>query len=171
MTTTASAIAGDSRTARWLVLGSLALNLFFVGAAGALAIRHYAKAPAAPVPVDRSVAGRIERIAATLPTADADILRGGFRTDAAKLEAAQDALNRGRDAVRRTLRTEPFDLDTMRGAMAEARAGRQTFDQVLHEMIAVAAARMSAAGRNKLADWPGMRSNAPRIRSGEAGGQ
>jgi uncharacterized membrane protein len=170
MMTAMSTVAGESRASRWLVLGSFALNLFFVGAAGALAIRHYYGASsAASAAVDRTVAGRIERLAATLPTADADILRVGFRADAAKLEAAQDALNRGRENVRQSLRADPFNIDAMRTAMAEARAERQSFDLVLHETIANAAAKMSVAGRNKLADWPASRGNATRAKGGETG--
>ena len=57
---------------RWLLLGSLALNLFFIGIALALAVR----APAAAPTWDRDVFVRVERLAATLPPADADLLRG-----------------------------------------------------------------------------------------------
>ncbi len=56
---------------RWLLLGSLALNLFFVGVAIAMAVR----APA-PSYWDPNIFVRVERLAATLPPADADILRG-----------------------------------------------------------------------------------------------
>ena len=58
-------------SSRWLLLGSLALNLFFVGVAVAMAIR----APAPPA-WDRNVFVRVEHIADTLPPADADLLRG-----------------------------------------------------------------------------------------------
>ena len=49
---------------RWLLLGSLALNLFFIGVAIAMAVR----APA-PSYWDRNVFVRVERLAATLPPA------------------------------------------------------------------------------------------------------
>ena len=48
-------------SSRWLLLGSLALNLFFVGVAVAMAIR----APAPPA-WDRNVFVRVEHIADTL---------------------------------------------------------------------------------------------------------
>jgi hypothetical protein len=38
--------------------------------------------------------------------------------------------------------------------MAQTRAARQELDRALHDVISTAAADMSAAGRNKLADWP-----------------
>ena len=165
MTIATSAALGEDRASRWLLLASLALNVFLVGAAGALVARHYWTAGAgAPPPLDRSVAARIERIAATLPAADADLLRTDYRANAGKVDASRDAYRQAQDDVRATLRAEPFQDDAMRAAMVKTRAARQAFDQQLQDAIASAAARMSPAGRNKLADWPpGQRA------SGEAG--
>src|SRR5262245_34682483 len=70
-------------TSRWLLLGSLALNLFFVGIAIAMAVR----APA-PSYWDRNVFVRIERLAATLPPADADTLRVEVNANHAPIESA-----------------------------------------------------------------------------------
>jgi len=68
MIASVSTAMSDDRNTRWLVLLSLALNLFFVGIAGALAVRHYTEAPAAGTAlVDRSAAARIERLAAAAP--------------------------------------------------------------------------------------------------------
>jgi uncharacterized membrane protein len=153
MMSSVSAIAED-RTSRWIVLASLALNLFFVGIAGALIVRHYVGAPVATTaPLDRSAAARIERLAATLPAQDAEILRSEFRIRAQKIEAARDDYRRLLDTTRTILRTEPFDAGAMRTALGAARATRQIFDQLLHEVTTIAAASMSAEGRNKLADW------------------
>jgi uncharacterized membrane protein len=155
MTFATSTALGDERASRWLVLASLALNLFFVGAGGALVARHYLAAPAAsPAPVDRSVAARMERLAATLPPADADILRGEYRAKAGTVDGARATYRNAQDEVRRVLRSEPFQGEAMRAAMSEQRAARQVFDQLLQDVIASAAGKMSAAGRNKLADWP-----------------
>jgi len=41
----------------------------------------------------------------------------------------------------------------MRTALAAARGARQIFDQLMHELIVAAAGKMSAEGRDKLADW------------------
>src|SRR5262245_26014073 len=68
---------------RWLLLGSLAINLFFVGVAIAMAVR----APA-PSYWDRNVFVRIERLGATLPPADADILRCDVNANHAPIESA-----------------------------------------------------------------------------------
>ena len=138
-----------------LLLASLALNLFFVGAAGALAARHYlAPQATTPATLDRSVAARIDRLAATLPASDGDILRAEFRARSAPVEAAQRTYRQAQDRIRQALRAEPFEVERLRAAMAETRAARPGFDQALQELIATAAAKMSAAGRDRLADWP-----------------
>ena len=78
--------AMERGSSRWLLLGSLALNLFFVGVAIAMAVR-------APTPSywDRNVFIRVERLAATLPPADADILRSRINASRAAIEDAQAA--------------------------------------------------------------------------------
>lgn len=145
----------EERTSRVVLLVSLGLNLFFVGAAGALVVRHSLSPPVASIATtDRSVAARIERLAATLPAADADILRAEFRANAAMVQNAQDIYRQAQDRVRQALRADPFAIEPLRAAMTETRTARQGFDQPLQELIATAAAKMSAAGRDKLADWP-----------------
>ena len=155
MTMATSAVFGEDRAARWILLISLGLNLFLVGATGAFVVRHYlADRAVTAAPVDRSAAAQIERLAATLPQSDGDILRGEYRAAAAEVEGAREAYRRAQDRVRQMLRSEPFQPDAMRGAMSETRGARQAFDLLLQDTIASAAARMSPAGRNKLADWP-----------------
>jgi uncharacterized membrane protein len=136
-------------SSRWLLLGSLALNLFFVGVALAMAIR----APAAPA-WDRNVFVRVERIADTLPPTDADLLRGQIQANRQLLEDSQTQYRSAQDQIRATLRHAPFDVEAMRAAMAKTRAARQSFDQVIQGVFAFSASQMSAAGRNALADWP-----------------
>ena len=134
---------------RWLLLGSLALNLFFVGVALAMAIR----APA-PSYWDRDVFVRVERLAAALPPADAEILRDRIKTNRETIERAQTKYRSAQNTIRQALRREPFDAEAMRAAMAETRTARQTYDQAIQGVYADAAAQMSSAGRNALADWP-----------------
>ena len=142
-------------SSRWLLLASLALNLFFVGIAVAMAIR----APAAPT-WDRDVFVRIERIATTLPAADADLLRGEVAARRQALEDAQHQFFTAREQIHTALRRDPFSADDMRAAMAKTRAARQNFDQTLQGIFAEAASRMSNSGRNALADWPPNRKSA-----------
>jgi uncharacterized membrane protein len=137
-------------SSRWLLLGSLALNLFFVGVALAMVVRAPAPAPG----WDRDAFVRLERLAVTLPAADADILRGRTGTNRAAIEGAQTKYRAAQGTIRQALRREPFDVEAMRAAMADARAARQTYDQAIQGVYADAAAQMSSAGRNALADWP-----------------
>lgn len=134
---------------RWLLLGSLALNLFFIGVTIAMAIRT-----PAPSPYDRNVFVRVERLAATLPPADADILRGKIKASRETIETAQARYRGAQDVIREALRREPFVIDDMRAAMTQTRAARQNFDQIIQGVFATAASEMSSAGRNALADWP-----------------
>ena len=136
-------------SSRWLLLGSLALNLFFVGVALAVAVR----APAPPA-WDRNVFVRVERIAATLPPVDADLLRGQIQANRQLIEDSQTQYRSAQDQIRATLRHEPFDVEAMRAAMAKTRSARQAFDQVIQGVFAFSAAQMSPAGRSALADWP-----------------
>lgn len=155
-----SANVSENRSSRLLLLVSLALNLFFVGATGTLLLRHYLGPPPASVPIDRSVAARIERLAATLPSKDANILRAEFRADAPRVEAIEAPYRQAQDRAREALRAEPLDPARLRTTMAETRAARQVFDQALQELIASAAGKMSKSGREKIADWPPRQRNA-----------
>ncbi|HEX5210687.1 MAG TPA: periplasmic heavy metal sensor [Pseudolabrys sp.] len=136
-------------SSRWLLLGSLALNLFFVGVAVAMAVR----APAPPA-WDRNVFVRVEHIADTLPPSDADLLRGRITANRQLIDEAQTKYHSAQDAIHVALRQEPFDVNAMRAAMAQTRAARQAFDQVIQGVFANVAAQMSPAGRKALADWP-----------------
>ena len=136
-------------SSRWLLLGSLALNLFFVGIAVALAIR----APAPPS-WDRNVFVRVDRIAASLPPADADLLRGQIKANRDNIETTQSGYRSAQDTIRTMLRQEPFDVAAVQAAMAKARLARQNFDQSIQAVFATTAAQMSPAGRQALAAWP-----------------
>ncbi|MGA8616765.1 MAG: periplasmic heavy metal sensor [Xanthobacteraceae bacterium] len=143
-------------TMRWLLPVSLTLNLAFAGAAGASFLRHSAASvPLEPVThMTRGAEQRLDRIATSLPAPDAQIMRSAIRAEAAKVVAAQASLRLSQEDVRNSLRAEPFDPAAVRAAMAETSAARDNYDQVLHDLIASAAARMSPVGRSKLADWP-----------------
>lgn len=140
---------------RWLLLGSLALNLFFIGLAIAMAVR-----PPPPSLWDRNVFVRTERLAASLPPADGAILRATIDAERTELDAAQSHYRASQDAVRGFIRTEPFDGNKVRAAMTQTRAARQTFDEVLERVFANATEKMSPAGRKAVAEWPPQRKTA-----------
>jgi uncharacterized membrane protein len=143
-------------SSRWLLLASLALNLFFIGVVVALAIRS----PATASRWDRDVFVRVERIADTLPAQDAALLRAQIAAKRGGIESAQAKYRSAQDIIRAAMRAEPFDADALRTTMANTRAARQAFDQTIQGAFADAAEQMSPAGRQALADWPPGRKSA-----------
>jgi uncharacterized membrane protein len=141
--------APRSAWSRRVLLISLALNLFFVGAWAALAWRHYADGRHGHF----TPANRIERLAAALPAADADKLRAEFQARTGDVEAATAAFRAAQHHMREALRAEPFSLEALRGGMADARAARLKLDETLQDVIATASAGMTPDGRRRLADW------------------
>jgi uncharacterized membrane protein len=143
---------------RWLLLASLALNLFFIGIGSAmLAQAEWTDTSEAPASSDSTLASRIDRIAATLPKEDGDRLRANYRAHQAEVDGPRAVFEQRRDAIHAALRAQPFDEAALRAAMAQARAARQTFDRTIQDFFAKEAAEMSPAGRQKLADWRGSR--------------
>lgn len=143
------------RSSRWLMVGSLALNLFFIGTAGALALRHYLM-PWQPAAVERArtAAARIERLAAPLPADDAEKLRAAFHVREATAELAREKLNEALAHMQDALRAQPFDTAQLRTALTDVRAARPAYERVMSEILVGGASAMSAQGRAKLADWP-----------------
>jgi uncharacterized membrane protein len=144
----------------YLLVASLALNLALAGVAGAMAVRHAHKTPVPLKPVagmQRGIEFHLDRIAASLPPNDAQILREEVNAEADKLATAEAAIRLSKEAVRDSLRAEPFDPRAVRAAMAETSTARDHFFRLLHNTFAIATARMSAAGRQRLADWPANR--------------
>ncbi|MPZ57366.1 MAG: periplasmic heavy metal sensor [Rhizobiales bacterium] len=151
-------LRGSEGSSRWLLLSSLALNLFFIGIGGALLMQSYGSdAPAPPTASDRSVAGRIARIAATLPREDADRLQAAYQARRDEIDGTRAAYRERQDAVRAALRAQPFDVEALKATMTEMRAARQIFDRLIHDFFAQQASEMSPTGRQKLADRPSSR--------------
>jgi uncharacterized membrane protein len=146
------------RSSRWLLIGSLALNLFFIGTIGSLALRQYLM-PAQPAASERprTAAARIERLAAPLPAADAEKLRTAFRARETAAESARDALNAALEHLQGALRMQPFDPSQLRAALTEIRSARPVYEQAMAEIYLNGASAMSPEGRIKLADWPAPR--------------
>jgi uncharacterized membrane protein len=149
VTTSPPAPAPAGRWSRWILLASLALNLFFVGAWAAFAWRHYAWERHGPW----NPATRIERLAASLPARDGEKLRNEFRAHQGNVEAAITTYRQAQRRMREALRADPFNAEALRAAMAEARTARGKLDETLQDVIATAGAAMTPEGRRSLADW------------------
>ena len=138
----------EEASSRWL-LGSLALNLFFIGIAIAVAVR-------APPPSywNGDVFIRVEWLAATLPPADADILRGQINANRSVIADTQTAYHKAQDHIHEVLWQEPFDVESLRATMTKTWIAQQAFDQVTQNIFANVAAKISPVGRQALANWP-----------------
>src|ERR1700734_2236074 len=90
---------------RWLLVGSMALNLFFVGAAGAVAFRYSSPMPLTTVAhIGHTLTGRLDPTQTGLPAAAAEILGGEIMQDANKIGAAKADLRLSQEDVRKSLR-------------------------------------------------------------------
>jgi uncharacterized membrane protein len=146
----AQALTVSSRGgSRWLLLGSLALNLFFIGFAVAMALRG----PPPPPRWSPDVFVRVDRLADTLPPADGKLLRGAFADHHAAIETAQNNYHAIRATIHQILRQDPFKVEDLRAAMAKTRAARQDFDRVIQGVFADVVPRLSSTARHEIADW------------------
>jgi uncharacterized membrane protein len=150
---------------RKIMLISVALNIFFVAAAGAYLARHYLASEHSGQERlsgqerhwrdrgDHSAGKRIEALARRLSADNAAVLRSEFARRAEGAEEAHQTVHQKKNAVRQALQADPFDAATARSAMSESRAAHQAFMQVIHDVIATAAAAMSPEGRRQLAEF------------------
>ena len=114
-------LAGENHLVRRGLLISLVVN-------GAIAVHSYLASE--PINQSRRTAeARIDRIAATLPAADAAILRAKFDSERSSAEAAYAAFERSLEQVRTALRAEPFDASALTAAMADARSASRSRDR------------------------------------------
>lgn len=141
------AIAGNSRGWRRALLVSIALNLFLAALVGAHLAR---KGWGAEEDLNKP---HIERMAATLPAADAAKLRAQFQADEAIITPARAAYRAARDKVGAAFLAEPFDPAAADRALKELREVRFTLEIALHQALTKAAQQMSPAGRAKIATW------------------
>jgi len=134
---------------RWLLPASFALNIFLAVALAAHALRPGFGPPPPPPKPDKLM----ERIAETLPPADAAILRRAFAEQKPGLDRFRDHRDDFPERVRRTLQADNFDADQLSRVLAEGRKRRDEFETALETLLVTAAAAMSPEGRRKLADW------------------
>jgi hypothetical protein len=147
---------GLDRPRRRTILWLLALNLFVTSALLAFAVRHFLEAPQPRGKVTE--VRRIEALANRLAPDDASILRTEFLKKSEAIEQARERFTRSREAVRVALRAEPYVPAATRDAMSDAETAHRRLEQLFQELIASAAAKMTAQGRSKLADFqPGGR--------------
>lgn len=153
---------------RWLLPVSILVNMFLVGAVVALALPMLSGPLPHPPFGSRGPGGpdgpegpgrshgplaMAERMADSLPPADAAILREAIAARAEAMRAADKEMRAFPDRLREALDSEPFQTDALKTVFTAGRDARVAMDDALSAAIADAAARMSADGRHSLADW------------------
>lgn len=137
---------------RFALIGSLALNLFFVGVAGVWAVKPFWRSHfGPPPPVAENLA---ERMSARLPEADRHILRQAVQKRQDEIRAHMKTARGAQRDIRRTLTADPFDPDAFTAASNRARAEREAAQIAMHQAMREAAIAMSAEGRARLAQPP-----------------
>jgi len=135
-----------SKLSRWLLPLSLALNVFL----GTLAIVYRPHPPRHGPP---NAANLIERIAESLPQADAVILRSVFARHAADLDQAEKTFHAMPDRVRTLLAAPQLDRDALLVTVVANRQAHDRMDDILGEMVVEVATQLSPEGRAALARW------------------
>lgn len=130
---------------KWVLTASLALNVFL---ATVLVVVYR---PQHPPPPD--IADIAERIAETLPPADAVILREIVAARAPAIESGKHSLRGFPDRVRAVLGKEDFDPEALRPLFSDFIAVHQRMDEAVAALVIEAATRMSPQGRAAISRW------------------
>jgi uncharacterized membrane protein len=147
------------RMGKWLLgllVVSLGVNIFL----GSMMIGRHFHRPHGQMFAERAVPGadrplrRIaQRMFSSIPDDQRPILEQAFADQRPNFSAAGQASREARERLRVVLSTEPFDAAALDRAFADLRARTDDVQKVMHTTIASAAAKMSPAGRKKLAEW------------------
>lgn len=129
----------------WLLVASLALNVFLGAAMGT----HFFRGPKPPPRPGMIVLDMAEG----LPEADARILRQAYEARRSELEVNADP-GRGFEEMRRAVSAEPFDSAAFLRVTSEFRARQDRMHRVTSEILADALPRLSPEGRKRLAERP-----------------
>ena len=148
----------DQRGAKWLLLAlllSLAVNLFI---GGILVGRWFRDQPVESLRTEASLAQQnqrpvfamFQRISRKLNSEERRLFRDAVVSHRAELRSAYRGVRQARQALRRTLRAEPYDRQALEAALAELRARKDTFERTLHRAALDGIERLPPAGRQRL---------------------
>ncbi len=143
-----------ARPRRWLLVASLALNLFLVGAIGAgIAVRHGPHL----FDVGRDRAPRLigmpspHKIRAAVPDSARPIVDALFEAHRADMRARIGGLVAARHAVAEAIRAEPFDAAALAATMADLRARQDAVAEGAQGLMAELAGRLDPDSRDRIA--------------------
>lgn len=146
---------------RWVLPVSLLLNVFLAGVVAALAL-PMAFGPPRPPHGPPDPMHMAERMAETLPPADAELLRKAFAARAGMIRDSKATMDAFPDRLRAAMGAEPFAIDTLAAVFADGRAARTEMEDAMSAAVLDAVGRMSPEGRHRLAMWQPGPSHPPR---------
>lgn len=92
-------------------------------------------------------------MAATLPAADATLLRRAFEARTAVIRDNQAKMAAFPDRLRAATDAEPFRIDALAAVFADGQAARGAFEEAIAISVLDAVGQMSQEGRHRLAAW------------------
>jgi uncharacterized membrane protein len=136
---------------RWLLAGSLAVNLFLVAFVGVEAwrMRH----PLSSGLAEGAVESVFKQIGERLPADDRTVLRRAFAARLPALIAAGRDSRDGLDQARADIEADPFDPAKLRADLEAARTARQRAGLLVQEVLLDSLPRLSPRGRKAIADF------------------
>jgi uncharacterized membrane protein len=153
MTATVTGIS-DSRAPRWLMpvlVGSLALNLLMIGAAGSLLWRSYFETPEGPL--GRRVVSNVLGYAATLPPERVQELERLTKDERRKAWPLRRALLAARDEVNKALGAERLDRARFLTAQARLVEADQRSREASFELQSAIAFHLTPEERHGFLRW------------------
>ncbi len=144
--------ATPRRLRHWLLVASLVLNVFLIGAfAAGLAARH------GPFfghdrPSRMMAMPTLHKIREALPESAQPVVEGIFDAHRQDMRRRIGELRETRRAVAAAIRAEPFDPAALGAALAELREREADVASAAHEAVAELAAKLDPEARDRLAE-------------------
>ncbi len=141
---------------RWILPGSLSLNVFFVVFLLVVSSPFGFRPEFPPPPSEMA-----ERMARTLPPADAAIFRQAFAARETDLTRSREVHLSVPTRVRAVLSAPELDVASLKAVFDDARAAHEIMDSALESAMIEAVSKMSTEGRRKLSEWQPPRPPSP----------
>lgn len=140
----------SGRARSWLLIASLAVNLFLVG----LMAGHRFSPPPIPDSVPGTVFGDLRRMADVLPADTRREIRDLFESHRPEIFSGLRGIRSARDDIREILRTEPYDPEALNAAFAVLRQRTDQVQSIVHGALVDVAGRLGPDERLSIVRTP-----------------
>ena len=137
----------------WLLVVSLALNLFLVG----LTVGHRLSAPPMPEALPGTVFADLRRMADVLPPETRGEIRQHFEAHRPEIIRGLMAMRAARNDVRDVLQQDPYDPEALRAAFDALRDRTADVQSVVHDTLVEVAGRLDPEDRLAIVRMPDRR--------------